>query len=80
MSDKLTVQQVAEELQTTEDSVLGWIHSSKLKASDISNGSIRPRWRIRREDLDEFLDARRPTPPAKRKRKTATTGVIEFFK
>lgn len=38
--------------------VLAWIHSGQLKASNISNSPIRPRWRIAKTDLDAFLETR----------------------
>ena len=52
----LTVQQIADELQVTIDTVRNWIHLDKdpLPATKLGRD-----WRIERKDLIEFLDKRR---------------------
>ncbi|MBR3087319.1 MAG: helix-turn-helix domain-containing protein [Kiritimatiellae bacterium] len=47
----MTVQDVADYLQVSEKLVIGLIHKGKLRASKIARY-----YRIRREDLDAFLD------------------------
>lgn len=40
------------------ETLLGWIHSGELKSANVSNSSIRPRWRIAKTDLADFLNRR----------------------
>lgn len=54
----LTPRLVAERLLVGVDTVLTWIHTERLKAANISMTDARPRWRINKEDLDAFLEAR----------------------
>lgn len=65
---------VAERLRVSPDTVHGWIRSGQLKASNLAAPGRRPRYKIRREDLDNFLAKRQPTTPpkpARRRRKSA---------
>lgn len=67
MSQMLTVQQVADELAVSTDTVYGWIAHNHLPVVDLSAaGRGRPVYRIRREDLDVLLARRtrkpQPTP------------------
>lgn len=48
----LTVSEVADELRTPRNTVLHWIKTGRLKAFRIGK-----KWQIRREDLQEALDA-----------------------
>ena len=63
------------------ETVLGWIHSGELKASNIAKSSLRPRWRIEKVDLKAFLDARsnqaasKSTKPARRRSKPSREYV-----
>lgn len=61
----LTTPEVAKLLRVSSDKVLNWIRKADLKAINISEGN-RPRYRIRREDLDLFLKSREVQPPAPR--------------
>ena len=61
----LTVPEIARLLRTRESKVISWIRSGRLPAANISDGR-RPRYRIRRSDLDEFLRARAAAPTAAR--------------
>ncbi|MBR9800290.1 helix-turn-helix domain-containing protein [bacterium] len=50
--------------------ILRWIHHGKLHASNISEGK-RPRWKIRREDIEAFLaerSNRKPDTKTRRKK------------
>jgi len=68
--DALTAAQAARTLGVRKQSVLGWIRTGELKASNVGRG-YQPRWRIKRVDLDAFLAGRNPTPrQPKRKRQT----------
>lgn len=53
----MTVIEVAQCLQTTEDTVLQKIHSGEIVASNINlkPGAQRPRWRILESDFASFL-------------------------
>lgn len=52
MEKLLTIQQVMDLLQVSDEAVYRWIVSGKLKA--FKAGAL---WRIRREDLNQFLIA-----------------------
>lgn len=67
-TDTLSTKDVAKILSVSRETVLGWINSQQLKASNIASGN-RPRWIISREALDSFLKNRQPEPkPVKAKR------------
>ena len=51
----LTVKQVAQELQVNIKTVYQWIEEKRLKAANIGTRG-RPNWRIKRQDLNDFLD------------------------
>ena len=62
MSALMTVREVCSHLGLSKpDSVLALIHRGKLPAVNISAGT-RPRWRIRPEDLEQFLRGRQAVP------------------
>jgi excisionase family DNA binding protein len=56
-----TPPEIAKALKVSREKVLGWIRSQKLQATNVSNGH-QPRWRVRDDDLVNFLAARRATP------------------
>lgn len=75
-----TVIIAAELIGVGEATVLGWIASRELKATNVGKGKLRPRWRIAKSDWDEFLDRRSnqldaAKPVAKRSRKPAREYV-----
>jgi excisionase family DNA binding protein len=51
--DWLTVQEVADLLRVTEETVRRWIRANELPVLDL--GGPRAGYRIRREDLDRFI-------------------------
>lgn len=51
-------QEIADSLGVGVDTVLRWINSEILKASNIAMTRNRPRWRVSKDDLQAFLDAR----------------------
>ena len=76
----LTPPQAAEQLGVDPSTVIGWIRTGQLRASNIGKGGKRPRYRIRESDLDAFLKSRQPEPPvAKKRRSRQPAGEIEFF-
>lgn len=48
-----TIEELTELLQVTQRTIYNWIKSGKLKAFKIGRG-----WRVKREDLDAFLNER----------------------
>jgi excisionase family DNA binding protein len=72
---------IAKQLGINDTKVLTWIRNGELIAIDISTvRGGRPRWRIRHEDLEAFLQKRRTTKPvsARRRQKAATSGPNYF--
>lgn len=54
MTDLLTVEQVAQELQVNVKTVYQWIKDKRLRATNIGT-QRKANWRIARKDLDDFL-------------------------
>jgi len=76
----LTPPAIGRELQVKPARVIGWIRNGELPAVNVGDGSLRPRWRVSRVDLETFLRrrlAQAPMQTAGRRRKS--TQVIEFF-
>ena len=80
----LSPPQVAELLHVSHGKVLAWITSGDLRAADLAtHRGQRPRWRIARTDLDDFLARRAatgPPVPTRRRRHTQESHIIEFYK
>ena len=76
-SDFLTPPQVAEQLGTSPETVIGWIKSGQLNAANLATGD-RPRYVITPDDLAEFLKSRQPQPPQPRKLKPRTGSYRRF--
>ena len=67
-----TPPQVADVLGVGHDKILVWIHSGELRAIDVSTTrGQRPRWRISRIDLEDFLKRRAAIPRSPRRVKKA---------
>lgn len=64
----LTPPEIAKLLRVSSEKVIGWIRKAELTAINVGEGS-RPRYRVRREDLDSFLRSREVQPPAPRTRR-----------
>lgn len=80
----LTPPQVGELLGVGHDKILTFIRSGELSAVNLAArcGGKRPRWRISRDDLDDFLRRRRSTPPRPeptRRLRKKPAEVTEFF-
>lgn len=54
----MTVREVAELMQVATETVSEWIRRGDLQASNIGMGTQRRRYRVTREQLDEFLRLR----------------------
>lgn len=54
----LTPPEISKRFGVATEKVLYWIRSGKLRAVNLGNGSIRPRWRIDPDDLARFLEKR----------------------
>jgi transposase len=56
----LTVQQIADRLNVSKDTVRRWIRRGDLKAADLSanSASEKPRWRVLETDLVKFISER----------------------
>jgi excisionase family DNA binding protein len=67
----LTVAEVCDQLRVDEHTVLAWIRSGELPASNVGvrPGLKKPRWRITPAALEQFLESRRPQPSAPKTRK-----------
>jgi excisionase family DNA binding protein len=75
----LTPPEVAKILRVTPEKILGWIRRAELRAVNVGNG-MRPRYRVSREFLDAFLEAREvqpPSKPARRVRRPPDGGPID---
>ncbi len=55
MTEILTVEQVAQELQVNAKTVYQWIREKRLRATNIGTKG-KANWRIKRQDLNDFLD------------------------
>ena len=74
---------VATELGIRVAHVLRWLRTGELRGSNVAlRATGRPRWRISRQALDQFLLARQPSPPAPRpprRRRRVPEGIIQFY-
>ena len=70
----LPVPAVAKLWVCSPEKVHGLIKSGALRAVDISDtpGTGRPKWRIRPEDLEQFVRSRSNSPPPPRPKKKRT--------
>jgi hypothetical protein len=77
----LSPPQVATQLGVDPATVIGWIRSGQLKASNVGKGGRRPRYRVQQNDLDAFMRKRQPVekPAARQLRRKHQDDVIEFF-
>ena len=78
----LSVKQVATSLGLGTHAVLALIKCGAISASDVSSrpNSGRASWRIRRSDVDNFLDKREYQPPTRRRRRRKQqTPVTKYF-
>jgi len=82
MKISMTPPDVARYLGIDAAKVLDWIRDGELKAYNVAaRSSGRPRWRIEKEALDEFLRRRQsPVPLAPQpSRRRKNENVTEYF-
>ena len=78
----LTPPEIAKRYGCKPEKVIGWIKRGELRAINSGDG-IRPRWKVRPEDLEAFEAARSnvatiaPKPTRRQRRKPE--GVIQFY-
>ena len=84
----LTIQEVADRMNVSRDTVERWIRAGHVEAVDVSAnpnpGRSRARWRIRVASLENFLQTRTNVPPPRKQdrpaRRVRQDGIIEFIK
>jgi hypothetical protein len=80
--DYLSVPQICRDLRKSPAVVHGWIRNGELPAFN-KNDNGRPRWMVRKLDLERFLEARiaaqQPVPRATRRRPRNDGDVIQFL-
>ena len=77
-----TPPETARLLGVKHDKILAWIKSGELAAVNLATRhGGRPRWRISRQALDDFLARRAAKPPPKpRRRRREPQNVIQFYR
>lgn len=76
----MSTKQVATELGVSVDRVLGFIASGELTAANVSQGTQRPRWRVKRASLIDFLDARSSCRPRQARTAHSAKPPVMFTK
>lgn len=79
----LTVQQIANELALSRDTVKRLIETDELHGYNAApRGAVMAAWRVTRDNLDAFKESRSGKPPVKvsRRKRVVLPQVIEFFK
>jgi excisionase family DNA binding protein len=75
----LTPPTIAKQLAVKPEKVVAWIRAGKLRAVDLGDGKLRPRFRVPEEALADFLAGRAvqpPTRPGRRPRATPDYPMI----
>lgn len=74
----LTIAEVAARLRHSDVHVLRLIHARKLAAVNTGTGR-RASWRISEDEVDRFLEIRKPAPkPERKRREKKPKGFIEY--
>ena len=76
----LTPAEAAERLSVSSDQILALIRSGRLRASNVGCGSVRPRYRIAPEAIEDLLAGavvRSPAPKARRR--ASRQQVTQYF-
>lgn len=76
----ITPPMIAAEIGSHPETVIGWIRSGELPAADFSRrGSLKPRFRVKREDFDAFLRRRSVVaPPKSAPRRKSDQNVTQY--
>ena len=72
-----TPPQASKLLGVSVDTIHQFIRSGKLKASDLGQAG-RPRWKIAKQSIHEFMDCcsnAKPAPPPRQKKRVVVTGT-----
>ena len=72
MSEFYTPPEIAKLLRCRESKVAAWIKAGRLHAVNLSDGH-RPRYRVARQALDEFLQLQAVVPVARTERRQKRT-------
>lgn len=80
VADALTPPAVAKRLGVSPETVIGWIKSGQLKASNIGKGSQKPRYRITPDDLATFLKKQQPEPPRTARKATPKKSSTKNYR
>ena len=84
MSDPtyLTPPAIASQLGVDPTKVIGWINRGELRAVNVAANPAtakRARWRVAKDDLENFLDARAAQPVRSvHKKRRLRPGVVEY--
>lgn len=82
-TDLLTVAEVARYLSMSDDQVRSLIASKKLVALDLSQSGGRATWRVRKADLDAYINgspaSATATPTRRKNRQQADNGQVKKF-
>lgn len=79
----MTVRDVAELYEVSENTVLTWLHNGSLRGVNVAPDirSKKPKWRISQAAIDAFEELRTPSPPLPRAPRRKRHGeVIEFYR
>lgn len=76
----LCTREIAQQLVVKPERVIAWIRAGQLRAVNVGDGLVKPRFRIAPADLENFLAARAVQPPARpARRRRADPAVLEYF-
>lgn len=74
----LTVAEVAARLSLSEETITAAIKSGALPASNVSQGKLRPRWRVSESDLAQWLESRQAVPVKRHQRRRRTLTIPQY--
>ena len=76
----LRAREIAQQLAVKPERVIAWIRAGQLRAVNVGDGLVKPRFRIAPADLEDFLAARTVQPPARpARRRRHVEGITEYF-
>ena len=76
----LCAREIAQQLAVKPERVIAWIRAGQLRAVNVGDGLVKPRFRIAPSDLENFLAARAVQPPVRpARRRRQVEGITEYF-
>jgi hypothetical protein len=76
----LHAREIAQQLAIKPERVIAWIRAGQLRAVNVGDGLVKPRFRIAPADLENFLAARAVQPPVRpARRQRADPAITEYF-